>query len=308
MEGTLKALVKLGLRRTFVLGQRMGVDVLPRHFYSEIPAIEALRKSSHWRKPFSMVGVSGADCQEQLAFARATCPEPLVARLRDLHVHEQACRRNGETGFGITEADFLFCFVATHRPPRIVQIGCGVSTAVCLLAASEARYRPEIICIEPFPNAFLRDAARSGDIRLIESKVEETDFELADPLAAGDLLFVDSTHTLGPAGEVTRIILELLPPLPKGAWAHFHDIQFPYDYPRGLLSGELFFGHESALLLAFLTYNLRFAIAASLSMMHYACPDELKKLLPNYRPAGNDQGLETNPGHFPSSTYLKVLA
>ena len=206
---------------------------------------------------------------------QATCPEALVARLRELNLHEQACRRNGEAGFGVVEADFLFCFVATHRPPRIVQIGC---------------------------------AGQNGEIPLIKSKVEEADFDIAGQMAAGDLFFVDSTHTLGPAGEVTRIILELLPLLPAGAWVHFHDILFPYDYPRRLLSSELFFGHESALLLAFLTYNRRFAIAASLSMLHYACADELKQSLPNYRPAVNDQGLQTVPGHFPSSTYLKTLA
>jgi hypothetical protein len=308
MKRTLKNMVKSMLRRTFVLGQRMGVDVLPRHFYSEIPAIHGLRKGSRWRKPFSMVGVGGADCRDQLAFVQATCPEALVARLGELNLHEQACRRNGEAGFGVVETDFLFCFVATHRPPRIVQIGCGLSTAVCLLAAKEVSYRPEIICIEPYPNAFLRKAGQNGEIRLIERKVEEADFDITGQLATGDLFFVDSTHTLGPAGEVTRIILELLPLLPAGAWVHFHDILFPYDYPRRLLSSELFFGHESALLLAFLTYNRRFAIAASLSMLHYACADELKQALPNYRPAGNDHGLQTAPGHFPSSTYLKVLA
>ncbi|HVX09729.1 MAG TPA: class I SAM-dependent methyltransferase [Pirellulales bacterium] len=308
MKQILKALVKSGMRRTFVLGQRIGVDVLPRHFYSEIPDIGNLRKTRHWRKPFPMTGVSGADCQEQLAFVRATCPTPLVTRLRDFNVHEQACRRNAEAGFGPVEAEFLFCFVTTYRPPRIVQIGCGVSTAVCLLAAKEAGYKPEIICIEPYPNGFLREIERNGEIRLIEKKVEEADFDVTGELGAGDLFFVDSTHTLGPAGEVTRIILELLPVLPAGVWVHFHDVMFPYDYPRRLLSSELFFGHESALLLAFLTYNCRFKIAVSLSMLHYACPGELRLLLPNYCPAENDQGLQTVPGHFPSSTYLKALA
>jgi hypothetical protein len=83
---------------------------------------------------------------------------------------------------------------------------------------------------------------------------------------------------------------------------------FPYDYLRRLLSSELFFGHESALLLGFLTYNRRFAIAASPSMLHYACADKLQQALPNYRSAGNDQGLQTARGHFPSSTNLKTLA
>lgn len=308
MSVRLKAFLKSSIRRAFVFGQAMGVDVLPRHFYSEIPSIQTLRKSHAWRKRYTMKGIAGADCQQQLAFVRDCCPEPLIERLREIRVFEQACRRNGEEGFGVVEADFLFCFVAAYRPARIVQVGCGVSTAVCLMAANQAGYHPEITCIEPYPNRFLQEADRIGEIRLIEQKVEEANFDVGTHLRAGDLFFVDSTHTLGPAGEVTRIIIEMLPELPAGAWVHFHDVVFPYDYSRRVLSSELFFGHESALLLAFLTYNTRFAIAASLSMLHYDCPDELRQLLRNYVPAGNDQGLLTTPGHFPSSTYLKVLA
>jgi len=65
-------------------------------------------------------------------------------------------------------------------------------------------------------------------------------------LAAGDLFFVDSTHTLGPAGEATRIILEFLPRLRKDVLIHFHDIVFPYDYTPDILDGAMFFPHESA--------------------------------------------------------------
>jgi len=57
-------------------------------------------------------------------------------------------------GFGPTEADFLYCFIATKRPRKIVQVGCGVSTAVILLAAQEAGYKPEVVCIEPYPSRF----------------------------------------------------------------------------------------------------------------------------------------------------------
>ncbi|HSQ03114.1 MAG TPA: hypothetical protein VLN59_03700, partial [Burkholderiales bacterium] len=122
------------------------------------------------------------------------------------------------------------------------------------------------------------------------------------------LFFVDSTHTLGPAGEVSRIILEMLPRLKAGAWVHFHDILFPYDYDRHILSESLFFQHESALLHGFLVGNQHYAIKASLSMLHYRKPRELATLLPRYTPAGNDEGLHIRAGHFPSSTYLSVVA
>ena len=89
---------------------------------------------------------------------------------------------------------------------------------------------------------------------------------------------------------------------------HFHDITFPYDYDRNTLDSALVFPHESILLHAFIAYNARFVLRASLSMLHYLAPVELAESLPNYEPAGNDNGLELSQGHFPSAAYLQVVA
>jgi hypothetical protein len=43
---SLKNSSKMLLRSVFEAGQRLGVDILPRHFYSEIPDIHALKTSS----------------------------------------------------------------------------------------------------------------------------------------------------------------------------------------------------------------------------------------------------------------------
>jgi hypothetical protein len=303
---SLKTASKFALRKLFEHGQRLGFDILPRHFYSEIPFVSDLKKSLHWKKAYSMMGVTGTDIDSQLAFVRSCCPQPMVDSLKHAKVHANASRHNGEAGFGVAEADFLYAFVTAKRPRQIFQIGCGVSTAVCLLAAENARYAPEVICVEPYPTRYLLDLAARGQIQLLREKAQILDLSIIDALGDDLLFFVDSTHTLGPAGEVSRIILEMLPRLKKGAYVHFHDIKFPYDYDRHLLDSALFFQHESVLLHAFLAYNARFQVAASLSMLHYAKNVELAGFLPNYRPAANDDGLNKGAGHFPSSTYLAV--
>src|SRR5436189_237913 len=84
-------------------------------------------------------------------------------------------------------------FVFGQRTRRIVQIGCGVSTAVCLLAASEAGYRPAITCVEPYPSEFLRSAAHRGEIALIPQPAETLDHGFLNDLGPGDLFFVDSS-------------------------------------------------------------------------------------------------------------------
>lgn len=304
----LKSNAKRLLYKMFEQGQRLGLDVLPRHFYSEIPNIRHLKRTADWRAPYSMAGVAGAEIAGQLEFVRSCCPRPLVEKIATARIHEQACASNGAMGFGAVEADFLYAFVASKRPKQIFQIGCGVSTAVCLLAAAEAAYTPLISCVEPYPTPYLVAQADSGAITLIREKAQTLSLSTVDGLGPDALFFVDSTHTLGPAGEVSRIVLEMLPCLKSGAWVHFHDITFPYDYSRHVLDSALFFQHESVLLHAFLAFNRRFRLLAALSMLHYAAPGNLAEFLPNYRPAANDGGLNAGKGHFPSSAYLQVVA
>ena len=298
--------IKRLMRVTFEVGQKLKLDVLPRHFYSEIPSIALLRATTAWRKPLSMNHIAGAGVAPQLAFV-ASCTEGLAASMTASSIHRRACEMNGlAEGFGPIEADFLYGFVRSQKPERIVQIGCGVSTAVCILAAADAGYTPEIICIEPYPTPFLVEQAAKGTLRLVSEKFEDTALPISEMLRGGGLFFVDSSHTLGPAGEVTRLICETLPTLPPGAWVHFHDILFPYDYSPNILTSELFFCHETALLYAFLLQNEHYSVAASLSLLHHCCPEELRRFLPNYRPARFDQGLQLAEGHHPSSIYLRV--
>lgn len=294
------------LRGIFEQGQRLGIDLLPRHFYSEIPDIRHLRSTAHWRAPFSMAGIAGAEIASQLEFVRACCPHPLVERMKSARIHAQAREQNGVEGFGATEADFLYAAVVSRQPRQIFQIGCGVSTAVCLAAAKYAGYTPQLTCVEPYPTRYLLQEAGRGSIILIGEMAQTLELSVVERLGPDVLFFVDSTHTLGPAGEASRIVLEMLPRLKAGACVHFHDITFPYDYSRHVLDSALFFQHESVLLHAFLACNRRFRLLAALSMLHYAVPDELAEYLPNYRPAGNDAGLNVGEGHFPSSAYLQV--
>lgn len=300
--------LKSGLHGLFLFGQRFGLDILPRHFYSAIPDIRGLRCSQSWKRPSRMTGVNGTDIESQLCFLRECCL-PLQERLRRGGIYEHACRENGELGYGLVEAEFLLCFITVKRPKRIVQVGSGASTAVILLAAKEANYTPQVVCIDPFPTTYLRRMAESKLINLIPEKAQEIDIKVLTELNRGDLLFIDSTHAMCAGSEVNRIILEVLPCLPSGSFVHFHDIYFPYDYQSSILS-TLFFAGESTLLQAFLTNNQRYSIAVSLSMLHHACPQQMQSLLPNYRPAVMNYGLHTSreqSGHFPSATYLSAL-
>jgi hypothetical protein len=296
------------LRSIFQIGQIFGLDILPRHFYSEIPNLRLLKSTNAWRSPFTMSGILGVSMEEQAAWAEEVVTPQLRQRFAQSNIHLQACLDNGAEGYGPIDAEFLHCFVNHCRPKTILQIGCGVSTSICLRAAAEIPYQPRVICVEPYPTSFIRRCSTQGLIELVEKKIENADPAIVSELKEGDLLFVDSSHTLGPAGEVTRIVLELLPRLRKDVFVHFHDIYFPYDYQSGLLNEELFFVHETALLMAFLTLNPCYRIMASLRMLHHKKQECLFKLFPHYAPAKFVDGIRTTEGDSPSSIFIRRVA
>jgi hypothetical protein len=306
MRRRIKDFLKKQLAHLFHLGQRIGVDILPRHFYSEIPVMRKLRATQQWRRPYSMIGVRGWNAEEQLKFVETAMSDEVRNALSRRDIFAEACAANRATGYGPIEAEVLYAFVRQHRPPRIMQVGSGISTYVCLAAAQAAGYDAKITCIDPYPTDFLLETQRAGKIDLVARPVEELDVDFFAGLSAGDFFFVDSTHTLGPAGEVTRIILEILPRLQHGVRIHFHDIWLPYDFDPRIMD-RIFFWHETALLYAFLCGNDRFQVNASLSLLHHEREEALRRLLPRFDPMQMEGGVRVRHGHYPNSIYLEVV-
>jgi len=177
-------------------------------------------------------------------------------------------------------------------------------------AAEVAGFDLDITCVDPYPTGYLQRLAHQGRITLLAEPAQDVALQTFTELQAGDLLFVDSTHTVKPGSEVNRLILEVFPRLVTGVTVHVHDVTWPYDHPRGILDEALFFWNESTLLHAFLVNNVRFTVRACLSQLHYERPDQLRQLVPWYRPQANDDGMSSHsrPGeHFPSSVYLQAL-
>lgn len=285
----------------------MGVDVLPRHFYSQIPDVADLRRRTNWRGPRTMVGVDGADIDAQAQFVRDTCPPDLVAASEG--IWDRANTANGAVGFGPIEAQFLLCFAATHKPGRVVQVGAGVSTAVLLEAKARYATGTAIVCVDPFPTDYLSAEAARGTITLRAEPAQAVPLQAFTDLHAGDMLFVDATHGVRPGSEVNRIILEILPRLAPGVWVHFHDVMWPFDYSPKLLTEDMFFWNETVLLHAFVAGNPHIAIKASLSMLHHSRPDAVTDVFPSFDPIHLVDGLAAGGGpHLPSSTYLQIKA
>ncbi len=122
------------------------------------------------------------------------------------------------------DACAAYAMVREHKPARIVEIGSGHSTRFMARAIRDGGLGTELTSIDPEPRATLNGLA----IDRIAKPVQDSELPA---LAAGDILFVDSSHRLDPGSDVDHILCDIVPALPAGTILHFHDIFLPDPYP-----------------------------------------------------------------------------
>ena len=305
LKKQMRGAVKEGFGYVHEAGSRLGLIVLPKHFYVPFPDLRELRRTRpQWATRSEMRGIH-IDLDAQIETLRRLVL-PFEPEYRGNPWFLDGTRNACGPGFGYVEAQALHGFLRGAKPARIIEVGSGVSTA-CMLAAARlnaAQGSPaSITCVEPFPSAWLRRAP----VQLVQRKVEAVGTALFEELQGGDFLFVDSTHAVRIGGDVVFIINEILPRLQPGVFVHFHDIYFPYDFQRDA-DRSLFQWLETAMLHAYLADNQRVSILFCLSHLHYDRTEALKQVFPEYQPDPERGGLsiKKTEGHFPSSLYLKV--
>jgi predicted O-methyltransferase YrrM len=125
------------------------------------------------------------------------------------------------------DAAAAYALVRAEKPRRIVEIGSGHSTRFLARAVADGGLGTAITCIDPAPRAPIASAG----VRHLPSLLREAPPELFAELAAGDILFVDSSHVAMPGTDVDKVFLDLLPRLPPGVLVHIHDVFLPDPYP-----------------------------------------------------------------------------
>lgn len=313
MNRHIKNMLKQSLLTIHKLGIRIGIHVLPVHYYSPVPNILELQKTkSIWAKKSEMPGIT-IDLDEQVSNLRTICL-PFQNEYIGNKVYQEGVSKQFGPGYGYIEAQALHAVVRHYKPRKIIEVGSGVSTH-CMLAALEANEKEKnqnssVTCIEPYPSDRLKILEQ---IKLICQKAQTLPVQVFRELEAGDILFVDSSHTVKPGSDVNYLILEVLPRLQAGVIVHFHDIYFPYDYQRDVLQTFLHWT-ETSLLRAFLTFNNKAKIVFCLSHLSYDCKNVLSEVFPEYNSQAEAEGIrdekykpfETLSQHFPSSVYIEI--
>lgn len=307
---------KLHTRGFFLLhkvARRFGVHLLPIHFYSPVPnKVELERTREVWARKSELPGIK-VDLDAQLERLKTVC-HPFREEFIRGRIREESLEKGYGAGFGRVESQVLYAFIRYSRPRRIVEVGSGSSTYCSLKALERNREEYgdefELHCIEPFPSRALR---QEPGIRLSEVPVQIAGTTPFMNLRRGDMLFIDSTHTVKPGGDVNFLIMEILPRLNSGVCIHFHDIYLPYDYQPNVLE-TMFFWYETTLLRSFLIMNRQVEIVFCLSQLHYERQPDMVHLFPGFNPREHRNGLISrssslgNPSRdFPTSIYLEMV-
>jgi Methyltransferase domain len=266
-------------REIFRLWERHGFHVTPVHFYQPIPDTQSLRETL-WDRPSELVGIDMNDAM-QLDLLRNYFP-------KFRHEYDQfPVEPTGEPSrfhlnnglFDGTDALVAYCMIRHFQPRLIIEVGSGFSSLVAAEAIAKNK-NSALICIEPFPPDFLRQGF-PGLHSLIEKKVEDIDLEFFSQLESGDILFIDSSHTVKIGGDVNYLFLKVLPRLKPGVIVHVHDIFLPFDYRRDWVIEQRRFWTEQYLLQAFLTFNSQFEVLMANAYLNHYQGEDLKATFPN---------------------------
>jgi hypothetical protein len=271
-------------RECFSVWERHGFHVTPVHFYQPIPDTQTLPETL-WNRPRELVGIDMNDSM-QLDLLRKhftkfrkeyeQFPTKPTGKPSRFHLN------NGF--FDGTDALVAYCMVRHFQPRLIIEVGSGFSSLMLGEAAAKNN-SSALICVEPFPREFLREGF-PGLQSLIEKKVQDIKLEFFSQLESGDVLFIDSSHTVKIGGDVNYLFLEVLPRLKPGVIVHVHDIFLPFDYRREWVLDEFRFWTEQYLLQAFLAFNSEFEVLMANSYLNHYHQEELKAAFPDLLSCG----------------------
>jgi predicted O-methyltransferase YrrM len=242
------------------------------HFYSPVISIKGIKKreAEIWKNK-EIDGIPGIDLRTEDQIN-------LVKEFTNYY-HELPFKEKIENKlryyfdnqfYSYTDGIILYSIIRHFKPKRIIEIGSGFSSAL-ILDTNELFFDSKIhlTFVDPYPERLYSLMTREDKekIEVIESDVQLIPLDVFRKLESGDVLFVDSTHVTKTGSDVNYILFEILPILNSGVLIHFHDIFYPFEYPKEwVLNGRNW--NEDYILKAFLMYNENFEIKLFSEYLH----------------------------------------
>jgi len=258
--------------------QKRGINVVPANFYSDVPTIAELENSFEYqgrdRPPYPLPVDEAAlrrELESLLPFAKEFSPPSSSEGMPDGERYTWDRKL-----FTYCDAMAYYCYVRKLKPRTVLEFGSGYSTLVAIEAA-KANGGAKIVCVEPFPREFLK---HKQEIELKVQTAQSISAEyLNDTLQDGDLLFIDSTHTVKAGSDCLHLYLRLLPKLRRDVTVHVHDIYLPFAMPKDWMLRRQTYWTEQYLLMAMLQDNPKVRILCPLTHNEWRHRDLLEQLM-----------------------------
>jgi predicted O-methyltransferase YrrM len=176
------------------------------------------------------------------------------------------------------------------KPERVIEIGSGFSSALMLDVNEHfLENKTELTFVEPFPkrlNSLLTELD-AKQTNIVEALVQEVDLNIFKRLEKDDILFIDSSHIVKTGSDLHHIFFNILPIINSGVYIHFHDVFYPFEYPKTwVLNG--FNWNEDYFLRAFLMYNSDFEIVLFSDYLHKFHKTAFKSMPMSYNNTGGN--------------------
>jgi Methyltransferase domain/Domain of unknown function (DUF4214) len=233
--------------------------VPPGHFYSPITdPIEAerhLKSKYHGSLPDQLPGIS-LDRTEMICTWKSLLPFLETIPFSGSKIAQFRYYFDNPT-YSWGDGSVLHAMLRLHRPKRLIEVGSGWSSA-CIIDTIENNLEGacDVTFVDPFPQLLRVIIGDSKpNVRVLEIPVQQVPQAAFDILESGDILFVDSTHVLRTGSDVCFALFDILPRLARGVLVHFHDIFWPFEYPRQWIVEENRSWNEIYAVRAFLSYN-----------------------------------------------------
>jgi len=191
--------------------------------------------------------------------------------------------------YSYSDAIVLQSMIRCFKPKRYIEVGSGYSSACVLDTLESTDGDCNCTFIEPYPgvlNGLLSGSEKN--VEVLESGVQSVDLSLFKDLQGNDMLFIDSTHVSKLGSDVNYLIHQVLPILNPGVLVHFHDIIWPFEYPKDWFEeGRAW--NETYMLRAFLQFNSAFKIIFFCTYLHVHEREWIKENMPKMclNPGGN---------------------
>lgn len=238
--------------------------VRPGHFYSPIVHVPSLKLLSCRRPWDSSIAINDVDLDFDAMWTlwqQHLAPLVKATPFSDDGDHIHRYKLNNPN-FAGGDGLILRAMILHARPKRIIEVGSGWSSCCILDSVDELGGNVDVTLVEPYP-ARLQSLLRPGDenrLKMLLQPVQSVALATFEALEAGDILFIDSTHIIKTESDVVHELTEILPRIKPGVLIHFHDVFYPFEYPRAWVFDQNRSWNEVYALRAFLAFNDKFRV------------------------------------------------